>query len=323
MDERKLSPALLTDESESLDALRVEANAYVSSSKAATTRKAYASDWADFDAWCLKHKLSSLPAAPNTIALYLTHRARSLKTSSLERRLVSIGHMHRHAGHENPAAANEVREIWNGIRREKGTAKNRKNPAVTKLIRKMIASLPDTLLGSRDAALLLLGYAGALRRSELVNLDVADIETAEEGLVVTLKKSKTDQHGLGRRIGIPFGTFEITCPVRAVNRWLEKSGVTDGPIFRSVNRHGQIKDERLGDRTVAEVVKRTLTAAGLEARNFAGHSLRSGFATMAALAGSTEREIQNQTGHKSLLVLRRYIHDGQLFKNGAASKLGL
>lgn len=323
MDYRELPSPILNRDSDALAALRDEADGYVTASTAPTTRKAYASDWADFVAWCNQHALASLPATPNTVALYLTQRARSLKTSTLERRLVSIGHSHRHSHLENPATDPAVRAVWDGIRREKGSAKARKNPALTKLIRKMIAALPATNLGARDRALLLLGYAGALRRSELVNLAVSDLELADEGLIITLRKSKTDQNARGRRIGIPFGNYEETCPVRAVRNWLDVSGITEGALFRAVNRHGQVQPGQLGDKPVATVVKRSLTAAGFDPKNFAGHSLRSGFATMAALAGSSERDIQKQTGHKNLLVLRRYIHDGQLFQNNAARKLGL
>lgn len=321
--EQRRAPRTQIDESPEIAALRDEAQAYADGSKADATRRAYASCWADFVGWTHHHKRSALPASAETVSLYLTHRARSLKTSTLEQRLVAIAHHHHARGLANPTTEQEVRVVWDGIRREKGSAKQRKNPALTKLVRKLVAALPETTVGIRDRALLLLGYAGALRRSEIVGLDVTDLELADEGLIVTLRKSKTDQSSRGRRIGIPFGNFEPTCPVRAVQRWLDVSGLAAGPVFRGVNRHGQIQPGRLGDRAVAIVIKRTITAIGMDPTNFAGHSLRSGFATMAALEGSTERDIQKQTGHKNLLVLRRYIHDGQLFQNNAAKKLGL
>src|SRR5262249_41326949 len=155
-------------------------------------------------------------------------------------------------------------------------------------------------LGVRDRALMLLGFAGAMRRSELVGLDVTDLAVGEEGLVVVVRKSKMDQRGEGRKIGIPAGQHSETCPVRAVQNWLDLSGVIEGPIFRSVNKHGCVMDRRLSDKAVAEVVKRSLVAAGRSARRFAGHSLRAGLITQAAMAGVSERAIQNQSGHKSL-----------------------
>jgi integrase len=187
----------------------------------------------------------------------------------------------------------------------------------------MIATLPDNLLGQRDACLLLLGFASATRRSELVALDVADVADTNDGLVVTVRRSKTDQEGAGREIGIPYGANPATCPVRAFRAWLEVSEITEGPLFRPINRHGQLGETRLSDQSVAAVVKRTAEAAGLDPKLVAGHSLRSGMATSAARAGATEVEIMNQTGHKSLPVLRRYVRRGSLFNGNAAGKLGL
>lgn len=311
------------DSPDDLGSLEDEARSFAEGSKAAATRKAYASGWSDFVAFCRRLKRRPLPATAETVSLYLAHGARRLKTSTLEQRLVAIAHYHLGSGFENPMTDPAVRVVWDGIRRELGTAKRRKNPALTKLVRRLVAALPETTLGLRDKALLLLGFAGAMRRSEIVSLDVSDLELVEEGLIVTLRRTKTDQIGRGRQIGIPLGSNEKTCPVRAIKAWLSVSGIHAGPLFRSVNRHGQVQPSRLSDQTVATVVKRTVLSIGLDPRNFAGHSLRSGFATMAAIEGASERDIQKQTGHKNLLVLRRYIHDGQLFQNSAAKKLGL
>jgi integrase len=162
-----------------------------------------------------------------------------------------------------------------------------------------------------------------MRRSELVGLDVSDLARADEGLVVTIRKSKTDQVQAGRKVGIPDGTAPETCPVRAVHAWLEFSGLEAGPLFRPVNRHGQLLASRLSDRAVAEVVKRSLTAAGRSPRGYSGHSLRAGLVTQAAMSGVSERSIQEQSGHKSLTVMRRYIRDGSLFRENAAAKVGL
>jgi integrase len=190
-------------------------------------------------------------------------------------------------------------------------------------LRRMIVGLPESLLGERDRALLLVCFAGAFRRSELVSLDVADVSFTRDGLVIHLRRSKTDQEGEGRTIGIPRGSRPMTCPVRALKEWLDFSGITAGPLFRPVNRHGQVLATRLSDRGVARVVQRAAAAAGLDPTDVAGHSLRAGLATSAAAAGVSERAIMAQTGHKSLPMVRRYIRDGSLFIENAAAGVGL
>jgi integrase len=181
--------------------------------------------------------------------------------------------------------------------------------------------LPENLLGARDAALLLMGFAGAFRRSELVGLNWEDVEAAPEGLVVAIRRSKTDPEGRGRRIAIPYG--RRLCPVRALAAWRELAGAESGPVFRPLDRHGNIRDQRLSDKAVARVVKRSLEAAGVKAAAYAGHSLRGGFATAAAAGGASERAIMRQTGHRSLPMLRRYIREGSLFTDNAVSSTGL
>jgi integrase len=257
------------------------------------------------------------------VAYYLADRSQDLKTSTLQRRLATIAEAHRAAGHEPPTRHAQVKLVWAGIRREIGTAQAHVKPVLTKQIRLMVAHLPETLLGVRDRALLLLGFAGAMRRSDLVGIDVTDMAFSDEGLVVVVRRSKTDQTGVGRKVGIPYGQHAETCPVRAVQSWLDLSGIGEGPLFRSVNKHGQLMESRLSDRAVADVVKRTLRAAGKSARRFAGHSLRAGLITQAAMAGVSERAIMEQSGHKSLAVMRRYIRDGSLFRENAAAKVGL
>jgi integrase len=187
----------------------------------------------------------------------------------------------------------------------------------------MVASLPDSLIGRRDACLLLLGFAMAARRSELVALTVEDLTATADGLVVTIRRSKTDQEGQGRQTGVPYGSNQMTCPIRATQTWLEASGIETGPLFRSVDRHGRLGNSALSDKAVALIVKRAAERAGLNPNRFAGHSLRSGMATSAARGGATEAQIMEQTGHRSLTVLRRYIRRGTLFDENAASKLGL
>lgn len=298
---------------------------YVAHSKAQSTTKAYRSDWKHFQSWCRSHALPPLPAHPETVALYIADAAREgFKVSTISRRLAAISKAHQTAGHDSPAAMRHaaVSEVWRGIRRVEGIAPTQKTPATTDTLRAMLETLPDGLLGGRDRALLLLGFAGAFRRSELVGLRVSDLAFGAEGLVVTLRRAKTDQEGEGRRVGIPYGSNPATCPVRSVQGWLDRSGISEGPIFRSVDRHGRIGD-RLSDKAVALVVKRCADAAGLDARDFSGHSLRSGLATAAAIAGVSERAIMQQTGHRSTAMVRRYIRDGSLFRDNAAAKVGL
>lgn len=307
-----------------LEALADETREHLKNSKAANTRRAYKSDWADFTDWCRHHNRTPLPASPDTVALYLTHCARGLKPSTIQRRIATISEAHKAANHETPTTSTLVRSTWQGIRREKGIATQGKEPALIADLRCMVEHLPkEKLLSTRDRALLLIGFAGAMRRSELVGLDIRDVVDSEDGLVVNIRRSKTDQFGSGRKIGIPFGSTPLTCPIRALRAWIRESGIQDGPLFRAVDRHGNMSVERLSDQTVARVVKRALKAAGRNAEKFAGHSLRAGLATQAAMGGASERSIQDQTGHKSLLVLRRYIRDGNLFRENAAAKTGL
>jgi integrase len=187
----------------------------------------------------------------------------------------------------------------------------------------MVDASDAGMIGARDRALILLGFAGAFRRSELVGLDVEDCAFGKDGLTVTLRRSKTDQEGAGRRIGIPFGSNPETCPVRTMQTWIERAGIGAGPLFRSINRHGQVQPGRLSGIDVARVVKKLAQRAGLDAAKYAGHSLRAGHATSAAIAGASERSIMNQTGHRSVQMVRRYIRDGSLFRENSAGKLGL
>ena len=225
----------------------------------------------------------------------------------------SIAVAHQTAGLGSPTDDARVKATWSGIRRTHGTAQHGKDALLTADIRTMVTALPDSLLGRRDACILLLGFTTAMRRSELVALDVDDLAETGDGLVVTVRRSKTDQDGEGRQIGVPYGSNPVTCPIRATRDWIERSDLDTGPLFRSINRHGTISDTRLSAKAVALVVKRSAEAAGLDPTSVGGHSLRSGFATSAARAGATEAEIMNQTGHRSVTVVRRYIRRGSLF----------
>jgi integrase len=313
------APIVTTD----LDDLEDEARGYVAASRSAATMRAYASDWRAFTAWCDSHRLTVLPAEPSTVVLYMTDLTRTAKTATIRRRMSSISVAHQAAGLASPTADILVRSTWSGIRRTNGVAQTAKTALLTDDIRNMVETLPDTLIGRRDACPLLLGFASALRRSELVALDVADVTETGDGLVVIVNRSKTDQEGEGRQVGIPYGPNPSTCPIRTWRAWVHASGIEDGPLFRPIDRHGNLGTERLSDRAVAIIVKRTAKAAGLDPKLVAGHSLRSGMATSAARAGATEAQIMNQTGHKSLPVLRRYIRRGSLFTDNAAAKLGL
>lgn len=295
---------------------------YAEQAKADATLRAYRSDWRHFEAWCAAHGLVAMPATEETVALYVTDMAETLGTSTLQRRLSSIAQAHKAQGVAVPTKG-AVAFVWQGTKRVKGTAQEGKAPARTDEIRRMVATCEDDMLGARDRALLLLGFAGAFRRSELVALDVEDLEFGSAGLTVTIRRSKTDQEGAGQRVGIPYGSNPETCPVRNVQAWLEAASIAGGSVFRRVNRWGQVADVRLSDRAVALVVKHRAELTGLDPARFSGHSLRAGLATSAAEAGVGERSIMNQTRHKSLPMVRRYIREGNLFRENAAGHVGL
>lgn len=298
--------------------------------RAANTRRAYAADWKHFSDWCRAHELVELPAEPATLVAYLKrHTTDPLKPedrrkpATLERRLVVIGAKHRDAGYPSPTDDAGVRTAWRRMRQAVRIRQEGRAALLVDDLKLLVASLPETTAGTRDRALLLVGFAGAFRRSELVALDVADVAVTSRGLVVTIRRSKTDQLGQGQQVGIPRGRYPETCPVAALCDWLELASITSGPIFRRVDRHGHIGSTRLGDRAVAEVVQRAARACGLDPELYAGHSLRSGLATSAAVAGVEERVIMAQTRHTSVAVVRRYIRDGDLFRNNAAGRVGL
>ncbi|MFC4078015.1 site-specific integrase [Salinithrix halophila] len=296
---------------------------YTRHSKAANTTKSYRADWEDFTGWCERRALSPLPADPQTVVLYLTDLADRRKTSTLQRRLSAISQAHQAAGHDSPTNGYLVRTVWAGIRRTKGTYQEGKDPILVEDLRLIAESMPDTLTGKRDRALLLVGFSGGFRRSELVSIDREDVQTVPRGMVILLRRSKTDQDGRGEKVGIPRGSRPETCPVRALEEWLGEADIQTGPVFRPINRHGQVRNRRLTDRSVALIVKKAVQRVGLDPNRFAGHSLRSGIATSAAMAGKDERAIMKQTRHKSTNMVRRYIRDGELFNDNAASDLGL
>ena len=296
---------------------------YLSHAKAPNTLRAYDADWRHFRAWCRARGDAPLPAAPFTVSLYLAELADTVRVSTLTRRISAISQAHQLASHPSPTGDAMVRTMMAGIRRAKGTAERGKKPIVTEDLRRIVERLPDSLQGVRGRALLVVGFAGASRRSELVGLAVADLEFNREGLVVTVRRSKMNQEGQGRRVGIPYGSHPETCPVRAMQNWVDVLDVTAGPLFRRIDRHGHIGAARLSDKAVALIVKRCAGAAGLASADLAGHSLRSGLATAAAAAGVSERAIMAQTGHRSVATLRKYTQGGSLFFENVAAKVGL
>ena len=303
--------------------LSFKAREYINNSKSDNTKKSYTSDWKDFTTYCQRIDVNPLPASIHTIVNYITALADTAKVSTITRRATAISQAHEAAGYPSPTHSLPVRSVLKGIRKTKGTLQEGKSALLTEDIRAMVNTMPDNLKGTRDRSLLLLGFAGAFRRSEIVSLDISDLTFSREGITVLLRRSKTDQEGEGRKIGIPYGSNPDTCPVRALQDWKEASGIISGPLFQSINKGGRIIGNPLNDKEVARIVKKAAEAAGLDPANYAGHSLRSGLATSAAMAGVEERIIMKQTGHKSVNMVRRYIQDGSLFRDNAAAKIGL
>ena len=272
-----------------------------------------------FRAWCEAKSVSALPAAAETVAAYLAAEARTAKSSTLGRRVAAIRYAHRLAGLPLPTDSEGVKATMRGIRRTFGNVRIRKAPAVAAKMLGMVAAGPVNLAGLRDRALLLLGFAGAFRRSELVALDVADIEETEAGLRVTIRHSKTDQEGQGVTIAIARG--DVACPAKALREWLGAAGIEAGPLFRPINKAGRVARARLTDRSVANIVKAYAERAGFDASTFSGHSLRSGFLTSAAAKGASIFKMMDVSRHRSVETLRGYVRDAELFKDHAGAGL--
>jgi site-specific recombinase XerD len=302
-----------------------QARAFLRAAKAPNTLRAYRADWNHFEAWCREHGQLSLPAVPETVAYYLTALAGSHRPATLQRRLTAISKAHQTAGHPSPASTQHasVSEIFKGIKRTVGTAQPGKEPLFTEEIRKMIAALPEKLQGVRDRALLVIGFAGGFRRSELAALHIEDVAETEDGLVLSLRWSKTDQEGRGSKVALPFGSHPETCPVRAFRAWKAAAGITEGAVFRGINNRGQLAGVRLDAGSVARIIKRACRRAGLDPAPYAGHSLRAGFCTQAYLNGVPELSIMRQSRHQSLDTVRKYIRERSLFRDNPAAKLGL
>jgi site-specific recombinase XerD len=310
-DGSNLPAALGADFAAALDLAKAE--------KAKSTRKAYGTDFRLFKVYCDGKGVSALPASPETVAAYLATEAQNSKPSTIGRRVAAIRYAHKLAGLETPTDAEGVKATMRGIRRTFGGARNKKAPAVAAKMHSMVATAPEGLAGLRDRALLLLGFAGAFRRSELVALDVADLEENETGLLVIIRGSKTDQERQGVTIAIARG--DIACPVKALRAWLDAAGIEAGPIFRPIDRHGNLLPSRLTAQSVANIVKAYAGRAGFDASTFSGHSLRAGFLTSAAGKGASIFKMMDVSRHKSVDTLRGYVRDAELFKDHAGAGL--
>ena len=313
---------LITD----LKALQEETLLNLQSSKANNTVRAYKSDFNDFGLFCAQNGFKSLPSEPKIVSLYLTHLStRDIKMSTLKRRLVSIGVIHKLKGHYLDTKHPIIIENIMGIKRRKGSIQKGKKPLLINSL-KMIINVIDEynkldIVKLRDRSIILMGFSGGFRRSEIVSLNYDDLDFVPEGLKINLKRSKTDQFGEGSVKGLPY--FENTkyCPVLSLKNWIKVSNINSGPLFRRFSKSSKLLENRLSDQTIALLIKKYLKLAGFENKNFSGHSLRSGFATSAAESGAEERSIMAMTGHKSTEMVRRYIKDANLFKNNALNKI--
>ncbi len=291
----------------------------------ANTERAYRASWREWTKWCSGRGIEPLPPSPEALALFLTdEEARGRSVSTMELRLAAVGAAHRRARlRGEPWRSEPVRLTMRAIRRKRGSRQDQKAALRLGPLERLLRGIPPTLAGTRDRALLLLGWAGAFRRSELVGILVEHLRLTEEGVRVLLPVSKTDQEGKGHEVPIPFAGRPEVCPVTALSAWLEASEITAGPVFRGITQGGRVREPTVGPHgevrgldpgSVARTIKKHCARVGLIADDFAGHSLRAGFATEAAAQGIEERGIADQTRHKSLRILRRYIREGAAFR---------
>jgi site-specific recombinase XerD len=310
----------------SIKALQQETLLNLQNSKANNTVRAYKSDFNDFELFCIKNGFKSLPTDPKIVSLYLTYLStKNIKMSTLKRRLVSIGVIHKLKGHYLDTKHPSIIENIMGIKRRKGSIQNSKKPLLINNL-KMIINVIDQekneiIKKLRDRSIILIGFSGGFRRNEIVSLNYEDLDFVEEGLKINLRRSKTDQFGEGSVKGLPYFENSQYCPVVSLQKWIEISKIDSGPLFRRFTKGSKLSNKRLSDQTVALLIKDYLKIAGIENRNYSGHSLRSGFATSAAESGAEERSIMAMTGHKSTEMVRRYIKEANLFKNNALNKI--
>ena len=294
--------------------LSLEVKEYIAAAIAPATRRAYQGDLKDFLAWG-----GRVPCTPAVLAEYIASRGHTHSPITIARRIVGISRANTSLGLPDPSKSDLVRAVLRGLRRTEGKPQRQVAPVLREDLFPMLEQMRG-LKGIRDRALLLVGFAAALRRSELVGLNVEDLQFVKEGLLISLPRSKTDQDGEGRKIAIPFGRTSA-CPVKAVQQWMDAATIKTGPVFRGVSKAGQVSANRLTDQSVALIVKQYAQALGLPAESYSGHSLRAGLVTSASKAGVSLVKIQQQTGHRSVAMLTRYIRDAQVFENNAAGLL--
>ena len=309
-----------------IKALQEETLLNLQSSKANNTVRAYKSDFKDFGLFCAQNGFKSLPSEPKIVSLYLTHLStKDAKMSTLKRRLVSIGVIHRLKGHYLDTKHPSIIENIMGIKRRKGSIQKGKKPILINHLREIIKVIDEQdkepIKKLRDRSIILIGFSGGFRRNEIVSLDYDDLDFVTEGLKINLKKSKTDQYGEGSVKALPYFDSSKYCPVVTIKNWIETSKIDSGPLFRRFTKGSNLSKNRLTDQSVALIIKNYLQLAGIDSKNYSGHSLRSGFATTAAESGAEERTIMAMTGHKSPEMVRRYIKEANLFKNNALNKI--
>ena len=309
-----------------IKALQEETLINLKSSKANNTIRAYKSDFHDFELFCIQNGLKSLPSEPKIISLYLTSlSSKNIKMSTLKRRLVSIGVIHKLKGHYLDTKHPLIIENIMGIKRRKGSAQNGKKPLLINNLKVLIKAINrsdlNPIIKFRDRTIVLIGFSGGFRRNEIVSLNYDDIEFVNEGMKINLRRSKTDQYGEGFLKGIPYFDNPVYCPVISMQNWLKISKIDSGSLFRRFSKGAKLTEIRLTDQTVALIIKKYLQLAGIDSKNYSGHSLRSGFATSAADSGAEERSIMAMTGHKSTEMVRRYIKEANVFKNNALNNI--
>ena len=313
---------LITD----IKALQDQTLNNLKSSKAYNTIRAYRSDFKDFSVFCGKNSLKPFPTDPKIVALYLTYlTSKGAKISTLRRRLVSIGVIHKLKGHYLDTKHPIIIENLMGIKRKIGSFQKGKKPILISQLKSIINVIDNEktkeIKKIRDKTLILVGFGGGFRRTELVSIDYNDVELVPEGVKIAIRRSKTDQFGEGMVKGLPYFSNQNYCPVLHLKKWLELSNIKSGPIFRRFSKSFKLSENRLTDQSVALLLKNYLNVAGIENKNYSGHSLRSGFATVSAESGADERSIMAMTGHKTTQMVRRYIKEANLFKNNALNKI--
>ena len=309
-----------------IKALKEETLLNLQSSKANNTVRAYKSDFKDFGLFCAKNGFKSLPSEPKIVSLYLTYLStKDAKVSTLKRRVVSIGVIHRLKGYYLDMKHPSIIENIMGIKRRKGSIQKSKKPILINNLKQLINVIDEEnkedLKKLRDRSIILIGFSGGFRRNEIVSLDYEDLDFVEEGLKIQIRRSKTDQFGEGSVKALPYFDSSKYCPVISLKNWIKISKISAGPLFRRFVKGSKLSKNRLTDQTVALLIKQYLQLAGIDSKNYSGHSLRSGFATSAAESGAEERSIMDMTGHKSTEMVRRYIKEANLFKNNPLNKM--